>query len=140
MNATITREVITDLLPAYLSGDVSGDTRALIETYMQQDPEFAALIKTEAKVVFPNAVPSRSGYDPELAALRKTKRLLRRRGWYMGLALFFTLTAASYQYGPEGFKWTWQDAPLASVLCAMVGLTFWFAYFRSRRRLKLSGV
>ncbi|HEY3295010.1 MAG TPA: hypothetical protein VGL38_06210 [bacterium] len=140
MNSPVSRDVILDLLPAYLAGDVSSDSRALIENYMQQDPEFAALVKRESKSTLTPAAPPAMRRDVEMDALRKTKRLLRRRAWYVGLAIFFSLTTISYQYGPEGFKWTFADAPAASVLCALVALAFWGIYFRSRQRMKTIGV
>ena len=34
------REVIVDLLPAYFSGEASAATRALVEDYFRQHPEF----------------------------------------------------------------------------------------------------
>jgi len=33
----VTREVILDLLPVYLAGEASPDTRALIEEFVEQD-------------------------------------------------------------------------------------------------------
>ena len=39
----VTREVIYDLLPAYFAGDVSDDTRALVEEYFASDPEFGRM-------------------------------------------------------------------------------------------------
>jgi hypothetical protein len=36
----ITREVVTDLLPVYFSGEASGDTKVLVEDYFRQDPDF----------------------------------------------------------------------------------------------------
>ena len=39
----VTAEIITDLLPVYLSGEASEDTRALVEAYFRDHPEFAAL-------------------------------------------------------------------------------------------------
>jgi len=47
----VTREVIYDLLPDYFAGDVSDDTRTLVEEYFASDPEFgrmAARFKTLA--------------------------------------------------------------------------------------------
>lgn len=41
---TVTREVIYDLLPAYFSGDVSADTRALVEEFLATDPEFRRMV------------------------------------------------------------------------------------------------
>ena len=43
----VTREVILDLLPVYLSGEASPDTRSLIEEYMKQDPELAQRIRLQ---------------------------------------------------------------------------------------------
>jgi hypothetical protein len=40
---TVTRDVIYDLLPAYFAGDVSDDTRALIEEFFTTDPEFGRM-------------------------------------------------------------------------------------------------
>ena len=37
----ITRDVIYDLLPGYFAGEVSGDTRTLIDEFLATDPEFA---------------------------------------------------------------------------------------------------
>ena len=43
----ITREVITDLLPIYLSGEASQDTRDLVEAFLKEDPEFARIVNAE---------------------------------------------------------------------------------------------
>lgn len=40
---TITRDVIYDLLPGYFAGEVSADTRALIDEFLMTDPEFARM-------------------------------------------------------------------------------------------------
>jgi len=40
---TITRDVIYDLLPGYFAGEVSADTRALIDEFLETDPEFARM-------------------------------------------------------------------------------------------------
>lgn len=39
----ITRDVIYDLLPAYFAGEVSADTRVLIDEFLATDPEFARM-------------------------------------------------------------------------------------------------
>ena len=41
----VTREVIYDLLPAYFSGDISPDTRALVEEFLRNDPEFSKMLE-----------------------------------------------------------------------------------------------
>jgi len=40
----VTREVVTDLLPAYLADRASADTRALVKQFAQRDAEFARLL------------------------------------------------------------------------------------------------
>jgi anti-sigma factor RsiW len=35
----VARNVIYDLLPAYFAGEVSGDTRTLVEAFLETDPE-----------------------------------------------------------------------------------------------------
>lgn len=39
----ITRDVVYDLLPGYFAGEVSADTRALIDEFLVTDPEFARM-------------------------------------------------------------------------------------------------
>ena len=40
---TITRDVIYDLLPGYFAGEVSQDTRQLVDEFLAADPEFQRL-------------------------------------------------------------------------------------------------
>ena len=44
----ITRNVILDLLPLYLADEVSADTRALVEKYLETDPELANIAEQSA--------------------------------------------------------------------------------------------
>ena len=38
----VTRAVVADLWPLYVSGDVSADTRALVDEFLAGDADFAA--------------------------------------------------------------------------------------------------
>ena len=40
---TVTRDVILDLLPLYFAGQVSHDTRTLVDEFLQTDPDFARM-------------------------------------------------------------------------------------------------
>jgi anti-sigma factor RsiW len=44
-----------DLLPLYLSGEASADSRALIVAFLAQDPELAERIRAEPQDLFRNA-------------------------------------------------------------------------------------
>ena len=51
MNAEITHTIIEDLLPEYFAGRASAETRALIENFAEEDPDFGQRIKTAWKLV-----------------------------------------------------------------------------------------
>ena len=40
----VTREIVKDLLPLYVSGEASADTRTLVESFLREDPELARLV------------------------------------------------------------------------------------------------
>ncbi len=69
----ITRNVILDLMPLYLAGEVSADTKALIEEYLENDPELTQAAKKLApleKPVHSHAVPTQNA---ELRAYKKAR-------------------------------------------------------------------
>jgi hypothetical protein len=89
----VTRDVILDLWPVYEAGEASAETRALVEEYLQQDPEFARLVRenggTKALRPRADALPR----DAELETLVRTQRLMSYRRSVLLLAL--TLLGAS---------------------------------------------
>lgn len=54
----VTRDVITDLLPAYYAKEASADSRALVDEFFAQDPEFARLAKEQQDADLFAAPPS----------------------------------------------------------------------------------
>jgi anti-sigma factor RsiW len=57
MKETITHDVILDLLPLYLAGEVSKDTEILVKKYLEANPELAETAKEMAKADSLNKVP-----------------------------------------------------------------------------------
>ena len=53
----VTHDVIIDLLPLYFSGEASEDTKILINTYFEQNPEFAEQSKTSSEQIINNDIP-----------------------------------------------------------------------------------
>ena len=45
MNMKITRDVIADLWPLYVDGSVGADSRALIEEFLKEDPQWAQALR-----------------------------------------------------------------------------------------------
>jgi hypothetical protein len=70
----ITRNVILDLLPLYLADEVSADTKALVENYLESDPELANTAKKLAPIEKPNNIPVPLSREAELMAYKKAKR------------------------------------------------------------------
>jgi hypothetical protein len=140
MNTEITRDIVTDLLPAYLAGEASADTQALVQAFSRQDPDFARMLKLESDSLLTMQSPRPLPESSELKALRKTKRFFRLRTWCLAGAVEMTLTAVSYHFGPQGFDWTWQANPLIAIALGLIGLSLWIAYFRMRRTSALAGV
>ena len=70
----ITRNVILDLLPLYVANEVSADTRALIEKYLETDSELANVAKQLATMEKPKDIPAPISQDDKMIAYRKAKR------------------------------------------------------------------
>jgi hypothetical protein len=75
----ITRDVIQDLLPLYLANEVSDDTRALVDAYLEGDPELAAQIKKYEADPTKTEIPIPLTQDDELEAYQKAKHWLAVR-------------------------------------------------------------
>lgn len=127
----VTREVITDLLPAYFSGEASGDTKALVEDYFRRDPDFERVARsaTTPLETLRAATPIAADSEKEKRDLQSVRWGLRRRQWLFGLSLFFTLVPLSY-YFTHGLREALWDATFDWSLAA----GFWFVYFARLRR------
>ena len=70
----ITRDVILDLLPLYQAGEVSGDTRVLVEKYLETDPELAAAARDLATTELPDDIPVPITKEDKMEALNEAKK------------------------------------------------------------------
>ena len=137
----VTQEVILDLLPLYLAGEASPATRALVEEYLQRDPELAQRIRLNWAENFSKALPTVLPPDLELRSLRRTRRLLSGQRWLFGFGITFTSLALSLRFA-------WRDGHFEEVrllafdypreLGVLLGLALacWTGYFLLRRRLR----
>lgn len=69
----ITRNVILDLLPLYQAGEVSSDTRALVEQYLETDQELANVAKRLEASETPKDVPAPVSHDESMSVYRKAR-------------------------------------------------------------------
>ncbi len=70
----ITRNVILDLLPLYVADEVSADTRALVEIYLETDPELANVAKQLEVMEKPRDIPVPLSQDDKMKAYRQARR------------------------------------------------------------------
>lgn len=141
MKVDVTREVVMDLLPVYLSGEASPPTRAVVESFLQQDPELARRIRGQWFESMSRAVPAVLPPELELQAFRRTRRLLSWQRWLIGFGMFFTALSLSIQFTfsngrLEDVHFLARDHPVAFAVCAAVGLICWAGHFALRRTLR----
>lgn len=75
----ITRNVILDLMPLYLANEVSADTRALVEKYLETDPGLERIAKQSAAMELSEDIPIPLTEETKMEAYREAKQLLYRR-------------------------------------------------------------
>ena len=83
---TITRNVILDLLPLYQAGEVSADTRALVEKYLETDPELAKIARSPA-IELPQDIPVSLTKEDKMQAYLEAKRLMFLRTLVLVIAI-----------------------------------------------------
>ena len=74
----VTRDVILDLLPLYLSEEASSDSRALVREHLDKDPELARLAQ-EWKGRLPDPPPAPVHPEAQAIAYQEAKRQIANR-------------------------------------------------------------
>jgi hypothetical protein len=129
----VTQDIISDLIPLYAANECSGDTRALVEEYLQQNPRKAEELRLILSTPLPGAVPPAKDLQ-EIHSFREARRRLRRRTWLMALAIFFSLAPFSFLYTDGRLWWFLRDATRNALVYAALGVVFWVLYLVERRR------
>jgi len=84
----VTREVIMDLLPLYLSEEASNDSRALVKEHLENDAELARMA-TQWKDRLPEPPPAPVNPDAQVMAYQKAKRQIANRVITLAAAIAF---------------------------------------------------
>ena len=85
----IPKDVIVDLLPLYLAGEVSEGTAALVKKYLEADPELAEAAKQMAKADSLGKVPIPFKKEAALETYSEAKKWMTIRT--LGLAAIIAL-------------------------------------------------
>ena len=83
----ITRDVILDLLPLYLAGEVSEDTSRLVQKYLESDPELAEIVQEEAAFNLLEEIPVPFIKEKNMEKFIETKKWLMTRTILLNLIL-----------------------------------------------------
>ena len=140
----VTRDVVLDLLPVYLAGEASPDTRALVEEYLRQDPDLERRVHARDAALLRDLATGPSP-ELELTSLRRTRQALARLRWTCALATAFTVVALALRVDfADGrlttFRFLIVDHPAPLGTCLLVGAALWLAYFTMRRRARGTGL
>ncbi len=137
----VTQNVIQDLLPVYAAGEASADTVALVEEFLQGDPELARAADALRGGSLPE-LPGSLRPTKEKETLTMTKQLLWWRGVLMGLAIFLTLTPLSFRFDHGEITWRFlQETPLPVAALVVLGaVSCWAGFLHVRRRLQGTGL
>lgn len=84
----VTREVIMDLLPLYLSDEASTDSRALVQEHLENDPELARMA-AQWKDRLPEPPPVPVNHDAQAIAYQEAKRQIANRVITLAAAIAF---------------------------------------------------
>jgi hypothetical protein len=131
----VTRDVIVDLWPLYVSGEASQDTQRLIQAFLAKDPEFAGKLGQNVREPLPGPDVPALKPDHELKTLALIKRRLAGPIWLLQLALVFTVLA----FGRIVSDTSFDVSPRKFIATAMVAACFWAAFlvrlYQGRRKV-----
>jgi len=129
----ITKGVIADLFPLYLEKECSPDTRVLVEEYLQLNPQDAQELQRIASTSLPGGAPAAKDLD-ETRSFREARRVVRRRSWVLGFAIFFSLAPFSILHTGERTYWLLREAPGTAGIYGALALVCWIVWTVMRNR------
>lgn len=124
----LTRDVVNDLLPLYLAGEASKDTRVLVEEFFRENPEFERVARKAATPL--DTLHAATPVAPEAEREKRDLACVHREMWRkkvsFGLALFFTLAPLAFSYSKGRLTWMMlRDQPWNAALYWGLGILLW---------------
>jgi len=138
---TVTKDVVRDLLPIYLAGEASDDTKAVVEEFLAHDPELREQAAAQSANPLAQLSHTEGLESLELATLDRTRRLLNRKTWLFAFSLLFSLVPMSFEVkGGKIVHLLARDEPVAAIAWLVVALVGWAAYLGVCRQLSATGL
>ncbi len=141
----VTRNIIQDLLPLYLAGEVCQETRALVEEFLSRDATLAAEVERlksdSLKQILTGGTNMSLPQDHDAQTLERTRTKLQRTAWILALSIAFTLAPLSFTFDNGHITWMMvRDVPRMATAYWAAAIGFWIAYFVTRHRLRSTGL
>lgn len=133
----ITRNLIEDLIPLYLSGEASEDSQKIITEFIDKNPELKYLLDTQ-EVDLPQIGELKP--EKQIKTLKKVKTLSLMKSLLIGIGLFFSLSIFVFTVTSEGeIQWLMLGNNEITMVYACIAILCWLiVYFISRLRSKLT--
>ena len=137
---TVTRDVILDLLPIYFAGQVSADTKALVDEFLRTDPDFARMSQRFETLLKDHGAP-RDRDVTERKAFERTRMLLKVRNQTIGVAIAYSLLPFAFLVRNGQVEWIMmRDRPTVAITFALTAVACWVAaYIINRRAQRQTG-
>jgi hypothetical protein len=131
---TITRDVILDLLPLYFAGQVSADTKTLVDEFLRTDPDFARMSQRFDTLLKDRGTPPDDS-AAERRAFERTRMLLKYRNQTIGMAVAYSLLPFAFLFQNGHITWIlMRDKPAVAAAFAATALACWVAAWIINRR------
>jgi len=135
----VTMDVIRDLLPLYVAGEASADSRVLVDAFVHEHADMRGELD-RLREAFGRATRLVAPPEKDLSKLRATKRLLRARGHLLAGAIFCTALPCSFVFANGEMQWMMiRDATGIALVSVAAALGLWVAYLRVDSRLSVRG-
>lgn len=134
------QDVLEDLASLYLAGDATPGTRALLESYAQKHPEFAARLREAGQWQAPR-IPAPVQADAEARTLLQTRQAILLRSIFLAMGIAFTLLPLSFTFGPDGIHMLFfpHQTGLISAFWSVAAAS-WVAMFVMHREVSRKGL
>ena len=136
---TVTRALIEDLLPLYAAGEVSDETRKIVDEFLACDGELRQRLKSAVAQALPSVgVPA----GLEAKSILETRRLIRNKNHLWGLAFGLSYLSMMFAFDQKKglvFLLARDVPPLALLFCTF-GLFAWFLLLRTDSKMRGTGL
>ncbi len=131
----VSRDIIVDLLPLYIAGEVSPATRQAVDEFLATDRELADYVRDAHREM--STGDARPSQDLEMKTLKRTRKAIALQRWLFALAIAFTSVGLSTGFKIENGRITdlrlvAMDHPALLIPCLAGAVICWILYARTR--------